>query len=91
LFNKKDCNKLFKDKKEQKYFKDLANKIKSEKILKLYEEFEKIDSYQRAEEFVKKNSSFIKNPINIDEFNSLNELKEKIAYEINEMLLNKFN
>ncbi len=91
MFNKKDCNKLFKDKKEQKYFKDLANKIKSEKILKLYEEFEKIDSYQRAEEFVKKNSSFIKNPINIDEFNSLNELKEKIAYEINEMLLNKFN
>jgi len=93
LFNKKNKKSLFLNKKEQDYLKSLIDKVNNEQIMplsglylnELYKNFENISSIEEAENFLKK-YTFIKVDYSLD----LNDLKEKIAYEINEMILTKY-
>ena len=82
---------LFESKKEQKYLKNLISKIDDPKIYKtyrkIYEDFEKIISFEELEEFVNK----YKINIQIDKNKTLNELKEETAYELIESIYKKIN
>ena len=94
MFNKKNKKSLFLNKKEQDYLKSLIDKVNNEQIMplsglylnELYKNFENISSIEEAENFLKK-YTFIK--VDLDSLD-LNDLKEKIAYEINEMILTKY-
>ena len=88
MFNNKDSHLLFQNKKEQKYLKKLIQKFNNSELNNLYKEFEKISSIKEAEKFVKKYKKFINAKIEITY--NLNETKEKIAYELIETILTKY-
>ncbi len=76
-------------KKEQKYLKKLLNKIENKKEKELLEFFLNASSFEEIKEFLNKQSLINYNITPEDFENSLNSLKEKIAYELNEALLKK--
>ena len=82
---------LFEGKKEQKYLKNLISKINNPKIYKtykkMYEDFEKIISFEELEIFIKK----YKININLDKNKTINEIKEEIAYELIESIYKNIN
>ena len=82
---------LFENKKEQKYLKNLISKIDNPKIYKtyrkIYDDFEKITSFDELEKFINKYN--IKTDIN--ENKTINEIKEAIAYELIESIYQKIN
>jgi len=81
-------DKLKKNKQEQKYLKKLlATRIDNIKEKDLIKSFLNASSFEEIKQFLKE-QTFIKYDINIEEFDgSLNSLKEKIAYELNEAIL----
>ncbi len=77
---------LFSKYKEQKYLKKLIEKIENKDFIQMYKEFETISSYNELENFIKKYNLKIKlnnKPIS--------ELKEKLAFEIIELIYSKLN
>ncbi len=82
---------LFENKKEQKYLKNLISKIDNPKIYKtyrkIYDDFEKITSFDELEKFINKYN--IKT--DIKENKTINEIKEAIAYELIESIYQKIN
>ncbi len=82
---------LFESKKEQKYLKNLISKIDDPKIYKtyrkIYEDFEKITSYEELEKFINQYKINVK----FDTNKAINEIKEEIAYELIESIYKKIN
>ncbi|GAB6045480.1 hypothetical protein JCM11957_10780 [Caminibacter profundus] len=77
----------FLDNKEQKYLKKLLTRINNPHDKELLKSFLNASSFKEIKQFLKK-QTFIQCKINIEEFDgSLNSLKEKIAYELNEAIL----
>ena len=80
---------LFKNKKEQRYLKNLIEKSHNQKLQKFYENFSNCTDINSLKKLLK-NSNIIKiSPDIIDSFNTSDfyEIKEKLAYKINEFLL----
>ena len=76
-------------KKEQKYLKKLINRLNNKEEQELLKSFLNTNSFEEVKEFLQK-QPFINYEINAEDFeDSLNSLKEKIAYELNETLLKK--
>ena len=90
MFNKKK-NRLFDIRKEQIYLKNLIEKTNNPIYINMYNEFEDIISYKDLEKFIIKYKDFIKKDIKIDTKKTLNELKEKVAYELIEYIYSKKN
>ncbi len=82
---------LFENKKEQNYLNNLIAKIDNPKIYKkyqkIYEDFEKIISFEELEKFINQYKINIK----FDTNKAINEIKEEIAYELIESIYKKIN
>ncbi len=90
MFNKKK-NRLFDIRKEQIYLKNLIEKTNNPIYINMYNEFEDIIAHKEMEKFIIKYKDFIKKDIKIDTKKTLNELKEKVAYELIEYIYSKKN
>ncbi len=80
---------LFKNKKEQLYLKNLIDKIHNQKLKNFYEKFIVCENIDCLKTLLKKTDIIKISPeiINTFDTSDFNEIKEKLAYEINEFLL----
>jgi hypothetical protein len=80
-------SKLTNNKKEQKYLKNLLDRIEDNYDKETLEFFLNATTFEDLKEFLKM-QRFIKYEITAEDFEgTFNDLKEKIAYELNEAIL----
>ncbi|EDM23487.1 hypothetical protein FE773_02350 [Caminibacter mediatlanticus TB-2] len=84
-------SKIANNRKEQKYLKRLIENIENEELKLLIKKFLYASSFMEIEKFLK-SQNIIDYQITPEDFQgTLNDLKEKIAFELNEALLKKYN
>jgi len=92
LYIPKSTSEIFPSKKEQRYLEKLIKKQNNKILDKLYNDFKNSNTKDEILNFLKKYEHMLNFDIKkIENLTSINDIKEKIAYEISEMILTSFN
>jgi len=92
LYIPKSTSEIFPSKKEQRYLERLIKKQNNKMLNELYNDFKNSNTKEKILNFLKKYEDILNIDIKeIENLTSINDIKEKIAYEISEMILTSFN
>ena len=78
---------IFPSKKEQKYLEKLINRTDNSTFHKLYEKFKNLNTHKELINFLNNQNIIKLDPKQLDNCRSINDMKEKIAYEFSEVIL----
>jgi len=91
LYIPKSTSEIFPSKKEQKYLEKLIKKQNNKILDKLYKDFKNSNTREEVLNFLKKYEDMLNFDVKkIENLTSINDIKEKVAYEISEMILTSF-
>jgi len=91
LYIPKSTCEIFPSKKEQKYLERLIKKQNNKTLDKLYKDFKNSNTKEEILNFLKKYENILNFDVKkIENLTSINDIKEKVAYEISEMILTSF-
>ena len=92
MYIPKSTSEIFPSKKEQRYLERLIKKQNNKMLNELYNDFKNSNTKEKILNFLKKYEDILNIDIKeIENLTSINDIKEKIAYEISEMILTSFN